>query len=109
MQSGEQYVLFQAAGIRFDALQDASMKGMEKIAVTQEKADHFCASFENSASLRIGAEAQAPDSLKYSRTRFPAYLRAGVQHAGNRSYANVSGLRDLANCRFPWDSFLGDR
>src|SRR6202047_1846258 len=41
MQRGEQHVLLQAAGIRFDALQDARMKGMEKIAVTQEKADHF--------------------------------------------------------------------
>src|SRR6266403_5575194 len=40
MQSGEQHVLFQAAGIRFDALQDASMKGVEKIAVAQQKADH---------------------------------------------------------------------
>src|SRR5712692_1037003 len=47
MQRGEQYVLFQAGGVRFDALQDASVKGMEKIAVAQQKADHFCASLEN--------------------------------------------------------------
>jgi hypothetical protein len=56
MQRGKQHVLFQAGGIRFDALQDASMKGMEKIAVAKEKADHFRAPFENPAGLRIGAE-----------------------------------------------------
>src|SRR6202035_1258796 len=33
MQRGKQHVLFQAAGIRFDTLQDACMKGMEKITV----------------------------------------------------------------------------
>jgi len=59
-------------------LQDACMKGMEKIAVAQEKADHFCASLENPAGLRIGAESQTPNGRKYSRTRFPAYLRAGI-------------------------------
>src|SRR5260370_9315399 len=101
MQSGEQYVLFQAAGIRLEALQDASMEGMEKIAVAQKKANHFRASLENPAGLRIGAESQTPDGLKYTRTRFPAYLRAGIQHAGNRSYANGSGLSNFANRCFP--------
>ena len=78
MQRGEQHMLFQAGGIGFDTLQDACMKGMEKIAVAQEKADHFCAPLENPAGLRIGAESQTSDGLKYSRTRFPAYLRAGI-------------------------------
>src|SRR6267142_1524393 len=109
MQRGKQHVLFQAGGIRFDALQDASMKGMEKIAVAQEKADHFRAPFKNPAGLRIGAESQTPDGLKYARARFPAYLRAGIQHAGNRSDANGSGLGNLANRRFPWNCFHSDR
>jgi hypothetical protein len=78
MQCGKQHVLFQARGIGFDALQDACMKGMEKIAVAQEKADHFCASLENPAGLRIGAKSQTSDGLKYSRTRFPTYLSAGI-------------------------------
>src|SRR5262249_36870949 len=78
MQRGEQHVLFQAVGIRFDALQDASVKGMEKIAVAQEKTDHVCASLENPAGLRIGAESQTSDGLKYSRARFPTHVRLGV-------------------------------
>ena len=56
MQRGKQHVLFQAGGIRFDALEDARMKGMEKIAVAQEKTNHFCAPLENPAGLRIGAK-----------------------------------------------------
>jgi hypothetical protein len=51
---------------------------MEKIAVAQEKADHFCASLEHPPGLRIGAESQTPDGLKYARARFPAHLRAGI-------------------------------
>src|SRR6266436_1159033 len=39
VQRREQHVLLHAAGIRFDALQDARMKRMEKIAVTEKKAD----------------------------------------------------------------------
>src|SRR2546430_379921 len=105
MQRGEQHVLFQAAGIRFDALQDASMKGMEKIAVAQQKADHFCAPLENPAGLGIGAEPQTPDGLKYPLTRFPAHLRAGIEHPGNRSNAHGSGLRHFANGRFSWNYF----
>ena len=105
MQSGEQHVLFQAAGIRFDALQDASMKGMEKIAVAQQKADHFCAPLENPAGLGIGAEPQTPDGLEYPLTRFPAHLRAGIEHPGNRSNAHGSGLRHFANGRFSWNYF----
>src|SRR6266849_10532877 len=84
------------------------MKGMEKITVAQEKADHFCAPLENPAGLRIRAESQTPDGLKYSRTRFPAHLRARIQHAGNRSYANGSGLGNLANRRFSWNCFHGN-
>src|SRR5205807_9629487 len=105
MQRGEQHVLFQSAGIRFDALQDARMKGMEKIAVAQQEANHFGASLENSAGLRVGAEPQAPDGLQYPCACFPAHLRAGIQHAGNRSYANGGGLGNLANRRFPWNCF----
>ena len=108
MQRSEQDVLLHAGGIRFDALKDARMKGMKEIAVAQEKADHFCASLENPAGLRIGAESQTPDGGKHSRTRFPAYLRAGIQHAGNRSDANGSGLGNLANRRFPWNCFHSD-
>src|SRR5216684_2937463 len=108
VQRGKQHVLFQTGGIRFDALQDASMKGMEKIAVAQKKADHFRASLENPPGLRIGAESQTPNGLEYSRTRFPAHLRAGIQHAGNRSYANGSGLGNLANRRFSWNCFHGN-
>jgi hypothetical protein len=81
---------------------------MEKIAVAQEKADHFCALLENPAGLSIGAEPQSPDGLKYSRTRFPAHLRAGIQHARDRSYANGGGLRNFANRRFLWNCFHGD-
>ena len=105
MQRGKQHVLFQAGGIGFDALQDARMKGMEKIPVAQKKADHLCAALEDPAGLRIGAESQPPDSLEYSRTRFPADLRAGIQHAGNRSDADGSGLGNFANRRFPWNCF----
>jgi len=108
MQSGKKHVLFQAAGIRFNALQDASMEGMEKIAVAEEKADHFCTPLENPAGLRIGAEPQTPDGFKYSRTRFPANLRAGIQHARDRSYANGSGLGNFANRRFLWNCFHGN-
>ena len=81
------------------------MKGMEKIAVAKEKADHFRAPLENPAGLRIGAESQTPDGRKYSRTRFPAYLRTGIQHAGNRSDADGSGLSNLTNRRFSWNCF----
>ncbi len=108
VERGKQHVLFQAGGIRFHALQDARMKGMEKISVAQKKADHFGASLKNPAGLRIRAESQAPDGLKYSRTRFAAHLGAGIQHAGNRSYADGSGLCNLANRRFSWNCFHGN-
>src|SRR5712664_3723069 len=74
----EQHVLLQAAGVGFDALQDTRMKRMEKIAVAQKKADHFRASFEHPAGLRIGTKSETPDRLKHPRPRFPAYLRAGI-------------------------------
>ncbi len=54
------------------------MKGMEKIAIAQEKADHFCAPLENPAGLSLGTESQTPDGLQYSRARFPAHLGAGI-------------------------------
>ena len=78
VQRREQHVLFQAAGIGFHTLQNAGMKWMEKIAVAQEKADHFRASFENPAGLRIGAKSEPADGLKYPRPCFPAHLRAGI-------------------------------
>jgi len=78
MQRREEHVLFQAVGARFDALQNPSMKRMEEIAVAQEKADHFRASFENPAGLRIGAKSQLADRTKYPRAGFPAYLGAGI-------------------------------
>jgi len=78
VQRGKQHVLFQTAGRRFDALQDASMKGVKKIAVAQEKADHFSSSLENPAGLRVGAKSQTSDGLKYTLPRFPAHLRAGI-------------------------------
>src|SRR5882762_7169156 len=95
MQRGKEHVLLQAGGIGFDALQDARMKGMKKIAVAQKKAHHFRAPLENPAGLRIRTESQTPDGLKYARTRFPAHLRAGIEHAGNRSYADGSSLGNL--------------
>src|SRR5467141_3375199 len=108
MQPGKQHMLFQATRVSLNALQDARMKGMETIAVAQKKADHFCAPLENPAGLRIGAESQTPDGLKYARTSFPAHLRAGIEHAGNRSYAHGSGLGNLANRRFSWNCFHGN-
>src|SRR5438309_10939701 len=101
--------MLQAAGVRFDALQNARMKRMEEITVAQEKADHFRAALKNSAGLRVGAESQAPNGFKDASACFPAHLRAGIQHAGNRSYADGSGLRNLANRRFPWNCFHSDR
>src|SRR5260370_22894020 len=105
MQRGEEYVLFQAGGIGFDALQDARMKGMKKVAVAQEEANHFLAPLENSACLRIWAESETPDGLKHARTRLPAQLRTGIQHARDCSNANGRGLGTLANRRFLWNCF----
>ena len=50
MQRREQHVLFHGARIGLNALQDARMKGMQKIAVAQKKADRFRASPENPAT-----------------------------------------------------------
>src|SRR5712692_9393809 len=93
VQRREQHVLIQAAGIGFNALQDASMKRMKKVAVAQEKADHFRASLENPASLRIGTKSETADGIQYPGARFPAYLRAGIQDARNGSdaYTCVAG------------------
>jgi len=56
VQSREQYVLFHAAGVGFDALKNARMKRVEKIAVAQEKANHLRALFENPARPARSAE-----------------------------------------------------
>jgi hypothetical protein len=70
VQRSEQHVLFQTAGVRFDALQDPGMKGMEKIAVAEKKANYFCASLENATGLGVGTKSEAADRLKHSRARF---------------------------------------
>jgi hypothetical protein len=107
MQRCEEHVLFQAGGIGFHALQDARMKGVEKIAVAQEEANHFRAPLENPACLRIRAESETPDGLKHARTRFPADLRTGIQHARDCSNANGSCPSNLANRGFLWNYFHG--
>src|SRR5258708_34723995 len=87
MQRGEEHVLLQAGPIGVDALQDARMKGMKKIAVAQEKANHFWAPLENPTCLRIRAESETPDGLKHACTRFTTDLRHGSQHSVNRIYS----------------------
>src|SRR5712671_1039331 len=76
VQRREQHVLLHPAGIRFDALQDARMKRMKKIAIAEEKADHFRASFENAASLRVRTKSQTVNGIQYTCAGLPAYLRA---------------------------------
>src|SRR5712672_230647 len=105
VQRREQHVLFHAAGIRFDALQDARMKRMKKIAVTEKKADHFRAPLENAASLRIGSKSQAVDGIQYARASLSADLRTRIQHAGDRSDTDTCGPGYLANRRFCWNRF----
>src|SRR5712675_1492036 len=105
VQRREQHVLFHAAGIRFDALQDARMKRMKKIAVTEKKADHFRAPLENAASLRIGSKSQAVDGIQYARASLSADLRTRIQHAGDRSDTDTCGPGNLTNRRFCWHRF----
>src|SRR5712672_4299596 len=105
VQRREQHVLLHAAGIRFHALQDARMKRMEKIAVTEKTADHFCAPLENAASLRVGSKSQAVDGIQYARASLSADLRTGIQHAGDRSDTDTCGPGYLANRRFCWNRF----
>src|SRR5438132_7717303 len=81
------------------------MKRMEEITVAQQEADHFRAALENPARLGVGAESESPNGLKDTRAGFSADLRARIQHAGNRSYADGSGLRNFANRRFSWNCF----
>src|SRR5882724_5388040 len=105
VQRREQHVLLHPAGVRFDALQDARMKRMKKIAVTEKKADHFRAPLENAASLRVGAKSQAVDGIQYARARLSADLRTRIQHAGDRSDTDTCGPGYLANRRFCWNRF----
>jgi hypothetical protein len=84
------------------------VKGMEKIAVAEEKTDHFGASFENPAGLRIRAESETPNGLKYSCARFSAYLSARVQHARDCSDAYGSSLCNVANGSLRWNCFHAD-
>src|SRR6266478_10041824 len=81
---------------------------MEKIAVAEEKADHFGASFENPAGLCIRAESETPNGFKYSCARFPAYLSARVQHARDCSDAYGSSLCNVANGSLRWNCFHAD-
>src|SRR5260370_5591309 len=84
VQRREQHVLFQTAGIGFDALQDARMKRMEKIAIAQEKADHFRTAFENAARLRIWAKFETSGCIQNRRAPFPALMPSGIHHRGHR-------------------------
>src|SRR5258707_1750287 len=86
VQRGKQHVLFQAGGIRLDALQDASMKGMEKISVAQEKADHFGASLKNPAGLRITQESQPLYRLTECGASLPDHLGPAILKPSNRSH-----------------------
>src|SRR5882762_311545 len=95
VQRREQHVLLHPAGIRFDALQDSRMKRMKNIAVTEKKADHFRASFENAASLRVRTKSQTVNGIQYTCAGLPAYLRAGIQHAGDRANAHTCGAGHL--------------
>src|SRR6266480_409670 len=81
------------------------MKGMEKIAVAQKKANNFRSALENAAGLGIGAKPQTPDGLKYTRPGFTAHLRAGIQHARNCSYPYPCGARYIANGLLLWNHF----
>src|SRR5882762_7992733 len=79
VQRREQHVLLHAAGIRFDALQDTRMKRMEKIAVTEKKADHFRTPLENAAGLRVGSKSQAMNGIQYTRASLSADLRTRIR------------------------------
>ena len=81
------------------------MKRMKKIAIAEEKADHFRASFENAASLRVRTKSQTVNGIQYTCAGLPAYLRAGIQHAGDRTDADTRGTGNLANRRFCWNRF----
>src|SRR5712675_1989615 len=105
VQRREQHVLLHAAGVRFDALQDARMKRMKKIAVTEKKADHFRAPLENAASLRVGSKSQAMNGIQYTRASLSADLRTRIQHAGDRSDTDTCGPGYLSNRCFCWNRF----
>ena len=107
VQHGKQHMVFQAAGVGLHALQNASVKRVKKIAVAQEKANNFRAALENAAGLGVGTEAQAANRFQNAGARFPAYLRTGIQHARNRSYAHASGPRDISNRSLLWNCFHG--
>ena len=71
----KQDVLFQGGGVGFNALQNAGMKGMEKIAVAEKKANNFRAALEDAAGLSVRTEPQTPDGFVHACTRLPAHLR----------------------------------
>lgn len=61
MQHSEQHVLIQATGAGFHALQDTSMKRMQKVAIARKKTDYFRALSQDTAGQRIGAKPQPMD------------------------------------------------
>src|SRR5579864_4047844 len=105
VQHSEEDMMLQRAGIRFDALQNAGMKRMEKITVAQEKANNFGAALKNSSSLRVGAEPKAADGFVDTGARLAAHLRAGIQHTGNCSYAHAGSAGYVANRALAWNCF----
>src|SRR6266851_3937956 len=108
VQCREQHVLLQAAGVGFDALQDTRMKRMEKIAVAQKKADHFRASFEHPAGLRIGTKSETPDRLKHPRRALPREwsssllellpLQLGFSSPSRRAFGSRGNVLDPFPC-----------
>ena len=100
---GKEDVLFDGGGVGLDSLQDAGVKGMEKIAIAQKKANHPRAALQDAAGLSVRAETQALDGLQSAGTHFAAHLRAGIQHARNGSDADAGGARYIANGDAAWN------
>src|SRR5579859_1125670 len=102
---GKQHVMFQAAGVRFDTLQNARVKGMEKVSVAQEKANDFGASLQDSPGLGVGAETEATDGFVHKCASLPAHLRARIEDARNRANAHAGSPRHISNGGLLWNCF----
>jgi hypothetical protein len=109
VQDCEEYVMFQATGVGFDPLQNASVKGMDKIAIAQKKTHNFGAALEHAARLGIGAEGQATNRFQNARASFMADLRTRIEHARNRADTNAGGARNIANGGLLWNRFHDNR
>jgi hypothetical protein len=105
MQGREENVLFKSTGVRLDALQNARVEGMQKIAVAQEKAKNFRATLENPARLGVGAKFEAAYGRENARARFLADVRTGVQDARDGSDPDTGGARNVANGFLAWNCF----